>query len=40
MAWHHFIYSFSMVMNVVTMVVYWTILHEGALKKFEGQPIK
>jgi len=32
MAWHHFIYTFSMLMNVITIVVYWSILHEVALK--------
>ena len=33
--WHHILYSLAILMNLITMSVYWTLVHEGAVKKWE-----
>ena len=35
-ATHHVLYSLCIVSNFVVVIVYWTVLHDFALKKFAG----
>jgi len=36
MALNHFLYSLTIIMNIVTVSVYWTVVHEHNMKFLEG----
>ena len=38
-AWHHLLYSLSILFNLVVVVVYWSMLHEKAVEKWKDTPI-
>ena len=40
LAFIHILAEFATVFNVVTVGVYWTALHKGALIKFADEPLK
>jgi len=37
-ALHHMLYSFSIIMNLVVVIVYWSVLHEDAIAKHKDVP--
>ena len=39
MALNHFLYSLSIIMNIVTVSVYWIIIHKENMKELEGQQL-
>ena len=38
-AWHHMLYSLSIISNVVMFCIYWPFLHRDAVEKMGKQPI-
>ena len=40
LAWHHMLFELSLIMNFIVVTVFWSVLAEGAFKKYQGNFMK